>query len=187
MLVIDAAIIDHMTSLLAFDCTGVAARVRSVSNAQRLIDVIGSLTNDEIFLSQCGADAARKAAYLASEIFRRVPLSPWFALNGPTCLRPPGCGLEVMFQSVFISRILDRNYIVPVSWIYYEEGKMRFDCCNVNEQNESVHAWLKRTRPNFVTKIRVMLEIARTIRYIHSMDVVFVPEYLSIVGGLSHF
>ncbi|KAM6499425.1 hypothetical protein JOM56_004933 [Amanita muscaria] len=148
--VIDAAIIDHMTSLLAFDYTEVAARVRSMSNAQRLIDVIGS-----IFLSQCGADAVRKAAYLASEIFRRVPLSPWFALNGPICFRP-GYVLELVFQSVFISKILDHNYIVPVSWIYQKVDTMRFDCCNVNEQNESVHAWLKRTSPNFVTKIRVV-------------------------------
>ncbi|KIL61772.1 hypothetical protein M378DRAFT_821196 [Amanita muscaria Koide BX008] len=86
VLVVDAAIIDHMTSLLAFDYTEVAAGVRSVSNAQRMIDVIGLLTNNETFLSQCGADAARKAAYLASEIFNRMPLLPCSALNKPTCL-----------------------------------------------------------------------------------------------------
>ncbi|KIL61773.1 hypothetical protein M378DRAFT_821193 [Amanita muscaria Koide BX008] len=33
---------------------------------------------------------------------------------------------------------------------------MRFDCCDVNEQNESVHEWLKRTSPNLVLKIRVV-------------------------------
>ncbi|KAM6499435.1 hypothetical protein JOM56_004943 [Amanita muscaria] len=93
--IIDAAIMDHMTSLLAFDYTEVAARVRSVSNAQRLIDVIGLLTNNESFLSQCGAGVARKAACLALEIFKRAQLLPRLPLNGLTSIPEGRMAIDV--------------------------------------------------------------------------------------------
>ncbi|KAM6499297.1 hypothetical protein JOM56_004805 [Amanita muscaria] len=40
IMVVDGAIIDHMSSLLAFDYAETAARVRSISDAQKLIDLI---------------------------------------------------------------------------------------------------------------------------------------------------
>ncbi|KIL56379.1 hypothetical protein M378DRAFT_523810 [Amanita muscaria Koide BX008] len=40
LLLVDAAIINRMSSLLAFDYAEIAARVRSVSDAQKLIDLI---------------------------------------------------------------------------------------------------------------------------------------------------
>ncbi|KAM6489892.1 hypothetical protein JOM56_014704 [Amanita muscaria] len=76
LLLVDAAIINRMSSLLAFDYAGIAARVRGVSDAQKLIDLIDLLTNNESFISHCGPDATRTAAYLASEIFARVPVLP---------------------------------------------------------------------------------------------------------------
>ncbi|KAM6499305.1 hypothetical protein JOM56_004813 [Amanita muscaria] len=85
-MVVDGAIVDHMSSLLAFDHAETAARVRSVSDAQKLINLIDLVINTESFLSQCGPDAARKAAHLASNIFARVPILPPSAfLNRPAC------------------------------------------------------------------------------------------------------
>ncbi|KIL57834.1 hypothetical protein M378DRAFT_15982 [Amanita muscaria Koide BX008] len=65
-----------MSSLLAFDYAETAARVRSISDAQKLIDIIGLLANNESFVSKYGPDAARKVAFLGSEIFARVPFLP---------------------------------------------------------------------------------------------------------------
>ncbi|KIL67193.1 hypothetical protein M378DRAFT_159579 [Amanita muscaria Koide BX008] len=76
MVVNSGEIIDRMLSLLVFDYTGIVARVRTVSDAQKLIDLIDLLTNNEYILSQCNPDAVRKAVGLASEIFARVPLLP---------------------------------------------------------------------------------------------------------------
>ncbi|KIL60450.1 hypothetical protein M378DRAFT_168049 [Amanita muscaria Koide BX008] len=50
---------------------------------------------------------------------------------------------------------MDRNYFLPVFWIY-EEDKVKFVDGNVNEQNESVDKWLERSSPNFVTRIRLV-------------------------------
>ncbi|KIL56081.1 hypothetical protein M378DRAFT_173013 [Amanita muscaria Koide BX008] len=84
MVVNSREIIDRMLSLLVFDHAEIVARVRTVSDAQKLIDLIDLLTNDECILSQCDPDVVCKAAGLASEIFARVPLLPQsLFLNNP--------------------------------------------------------------------------------------------------------
>ncbi|KAM6493233.1 hypothetical protein JOM56_011367 [Amanita muscaria] len=186
--------IQRMSSLLVFDHAETMARVRSVADAQKLVDLIDLLINNETFLSQCGRDAARKAALLASDIYARVPLLPRSVFfNGPTqqCdwfMESKSGGVEPMCSSAFISRILDHNYILPVFWIY-ERDEVKFVYGKVNEQDESVDKWLERSGPKFVTRIHVMLEIGRAIRYIHSMDVVTALSSAVIepVGDLSHF
>ncbi|KIL58613.1 hypothetical protein M378DRAFT_310610 [Amanita muscaria Koide BX008] len=163
IMLVDGAIIDHMASLLAFDYAETASRIQSVSDAQKLVDLIDLLTNNESFLSHCGPDAARKAACLASEIFARVPLlQRSIILNGPlqsgdALLKHKLQTLEFVCQTAFISRILDHNYIVPVLGIYDESGQLRFVSGNENEQNESIDKWLKtKPNPNLVTHIRVV-------------------------------
>ncbi|KIL65364.1 hypothetical protein M378DRAFT_10767 [Amanita muscaria Koide BX008] len=85
VLAVDSVMIQRMSSLLAFDHAETAARVRSVTDAQKLVDLINLLINDETFLSQCGRDAACKAALLVSEIYSRVSLLPRSGfLSGPT-------------------------------------------------------------------------------------------------------
>ncbi|KAM6491621.1 hypothetical protein JOM56_013013 [Amanita muscaria] len=46
-----------------------------------------------------------------------------------------------------------------------------FRICDESDVNGSFDRWLQRSNPSFSTRIRVMLEIARIIRYIHSMDI----------------
>ncbi|KIL60401.1 hypothetical protein M378DRAFT_920186 [Amanita muscaria Koide BX008] len=157
-MVIDGSIIDHMSSLLAFDYAETAARVRSVSDAQKLIDLIDLLNNNESFLSQCGPDAARKAVHLASNIYARVPILPL-----PPSLHKParhfeflGAALELICQSVLISRILDHNYILPILKIYVIQDRLHGGFGNVNEQTVCVNEWLKRSSPNFVTRMRIV-------------------------------
>ncbi|KIL60406.1 hypothetical protein M378DRAFT_168138 [Amanita muscaria Koide BX008] len=162
-----------MSSLLAFDYAETAARVRSVSDAQQLINLIDLVINTESFLSQCGPDAARKAAHLASNIFARVPILPPSAfLNRPACHSTfLGDTLEFICQSVLISKILDHNRILPVLEMYDIRNQLQAGFGNVNEQSEPMNAWLARSSPTLITRTRIMLEIARIIRYIHSMDI----------------
>ncbi|KIL60403.1 hypothetical protein M378DRAFT_168132 [Amanita muscaria Koide BX008] len=173
IMVVDEAIIDRMSSLLAFDYAETAARVRSISDAQKLIDLIDLLNNNKSFLSQCGPDAACRAAHLASKLFARVPTLPL----SPFLNRPArhsgylGTPLELVCQSVLISKILDHNYILPVLGTYDKWNRLHGGLGNINDQTEPIHEWLERSSPDFRTRIRVMLEIARVIRYIHSMDI----------------
>ncbi|KAM6499321.1 hypothetical protein JOM56_004829 [Amanita muscaria] len=74
VLTVNPTVIDYMSSLLVFDCAETVARVRCISDAQNVIDIIDLLTNNESFTTRCGPQAARKAAHLASAIFARVPL-----------------------------------------------------------------------------------------------------------------
>ncbi|KIL59231.1 hypothetical protein M378DRAFT_14939 [Amanita muscaria Koide BX008] len=178
VLVVDRLIIERMSSLLAFDSAETATRVRSVVEAQKLIDSIDLLIHNQTFLSHCGRNAACKAALLASEIYSKVPLLPRpVFLNGPTqrcdwLLQNDGLSnLEASLCSTFLSRILDHDYIIPYLWIY-QGDELKFVYGNVNEEHEPVDKWLARSRPNFVARIRVMLAVAKAIRYIHSMDVV---------------
>ncbi|KIL57328.1 hypothetical protein M378DRAFT_395817 [Amanita muscaria Koide BX008] len=160
VLAVNAAILDYMSSLLSFDCAETAARVRSVSDAQNLIDFIDLLTNNESFLDLFGPDARCKAAYLASEIFARVPVIPWsyfwngpnhqYHSDGPSRFMPRA--LESGCQTALIGRILDHNYTVPLLREYY----LRFVGGNVNERNETFRGWPGRSNPFLVTKIRAV-------------------------------
>ncbi|KIL60394.1 hypothetical protein M378DRAFT_168125 [Amanita muscaria Koide BX008] len=159
IMVVDGAIIHHMFSLLAFDHAETAAtKVRSISDAQKLIDLIDLLMNNEAFLSHCGPEAARKAARLASNIFARVPILPLSAFQN----RPArhygylGGTLEFICQNVLISKILDHNYIFPVLKIYDSLDRVQGGFGNVNEQSERIDDWLKRSSPSFSTRIRVV-------------------------------
>ncbi|KAM6499313.1 hypothetical protein JOM56_004821 [Amanita muscaria] len=183
-LVVDGAIIHHMSSLLAFDYAKTAARVRSVSDAQKLIHLIVLLNNNESFLRQCGPDAARKAAHLASKIYARVPILPLSLLNRPAGHSAIlGFTLEFICQNVLISRILDHKYILPVLGIYGKQDELQGSFGNVDEQTELINKWLERSSPNFSTRTRVMLQIARIIRYIHSMDITLHSAFMTSVRG----
>ncbi|KIL63747.1 hypothetical protein M378DRAFT_656802 [Amanita muscaria Koide BX008] len=83
---------------------------------------------------------------------------------------------------MFISRTLDHNYIVPLLGKYDEkEDRLRFVRGNATEQYESVDEWLRGSRPKLVTRIQVMLEVARTIRYIHSMNIALYSHFIRLV------
>ncbi|KIL70928.1 hypothetical protein M378DRAFT_155877 [Amanita muscaria Koide BX008] len=193
VLAIDTVITECMSSLLVFDSSETVARVRSVTDAQKLIDIIDLLTNNQTFLSQCGRDAARKAALLASEIYARVPLLPRSLFENGSTQQYDGLqdlliyNLELACQSTFISRILDHNHVLSELWVY-QGDKLKYVCVSETEKKESIEEWLKRSSPNFVARIRVMLEVARTIRYIHSMDVAALHSAtIQSVGDLSRF
>ncbi|KIL58616.1 hypothetical protein M378DRAFT_310697 [Amanita muscaria Koide BX008] len=158
IMVVDGAIIDRVSSLLAFDYAETAARVRSVSDAQKLIDLIDLLNNNESFLSQCSPDAICKTAHLASKLYARVPILPLSPfLNRPARhFSQVGVTLEFICQSVLISKILDHNYILPVLEIYDNLDQVQAGFGNVNEQTEPINEWLKRSSPNFITRIRVV-------------------------------
>ncbi|KIL60389.1 hypothetical protein M378DRAFT_919280 [Amanita muscaria Koide BX008] len=167
VLTVDATVIDYMSSLLVFDCAETVARVRCISDAQNVIDIIDLLTNNESFTTRCGPEAARKAAHLASAIFARVPL-----LQRSLFLNKPDGYLEgnlFPLETVFISKILDHNYVLPVLGIYHDQDQFGYGI--VFERIENAAEWLRRSRPNFITRMRVMFEIARIIRYIHSMGI----------------
>ncbi|KAM6491571.1 hypothetical protein JOM56_012963 [Amanita muscaria] len=182
IMAVDSAIIAHMSSLLAFDYTETAAKVRSVPDAQNLIDLIDLLNNNESFHRQCGPDAARKAVHMASKIYARVPILPLSSfLNRPARLGVSmGSTPEDICQKVLISKILDHHYILPVFGIYDISAQLYGDLGDIIEQTAPIDQWLERSSPNFSTRIWVMLEIAKIIRYIHSMYIVLYSRSIAM-------
>jgi hypothetical protein len=77
---------------------------------------------------------------------------------------------------------------VPVSWAFGDSNGLSFVYDKVNENNESLTQWRKRSKTSSVTRLRVvslvksdyilptyfpqMLEVAKTIQYFHSLDIV---------------
>ncbi|KIL63015.1 hypothetical protein M378DRAFT_737239 [Amanita muscaria Koide BX008] len=73
-----------------------------------------------------------------------------------------------MFTPTFMARFLDRNYVLRVLWMF-EEGKLKIvhdsmDTC------QSIREW-RGSNPSLVMMLRVMLDVARAIQYVDSMDV----------------
>ena len=86
-----------------------------------------------------------------------------------------------------MSKILDPSYIVRVSWVYEEDGELWSVVDQVNENKEPLSQWRIRSNPSAVTRIRIvsiaksdlisayfrqMLEVAKALRYFHSMGIV---------------
>ncbi|KAM6497629.1 hypothetical protein JOM56_005577 [Amanita muscaria] len=68
--------IQLVCSLLRFDRAEIAMRLRSILDAQNLVDVIDELINNEYFCSDYSADISCNAVRLALEIYSRVPVLP---------------------------------------------------------------------------------------------------------------
>ncbi|KAM6491520.1 hypothetical protein JOM56_013089 [Amanita muscaria] len=71
-----------------------------------------------------------------------------------------------------MSKILDPSYIVQVSSVYEEDNRLFSVVGKVNENVESLSQWRKGSNPSSVTRIRVMLGVAKAVRYFHSMGIV---------------
>ncbi|KAM6490740.1 hypothetical protein JOM56_014083 [Amanita muscaria] len=149
-----AMIIDLMCSLLNFDYVEAAMRVRSISDGQLLVDFIDYLINNEEFLNQHSTAIACRAARFAMEVHARVPVLPHSLfcpgdLSRPlafTVLYPP------LFTSMFMGRILDRNYVLRVSCVF-KEGSLEIVHNSMNY--EPIEEW-RRSNPGSVMMLRVV-------------------------------
>ncbi|KIL60625.1 hypothetical protein M378DRAFT_912024 [Amanita muscaria Koide BX008] len=69
-------IINHTYSVLHFDCAEITLKVRSMSDAQVLVDLLVHLIDEKYILSQYKPDAMSKASQLVLNIFSRIPILP---------------------------------------------------------------------------------------------------------------
>ncbi|KIL60165.1 hypothetical protein M378DRAFT_953394 [Amanita muscaria Koide BX008] len=171
---LDTDTIQLTCSLLRFDHAETAMRLRSVSDAQNLVDLIDELINNKHSSSCSGYGIETSAVYLALEICARVPVLPrslflgWpFGSKDYAVL---GGNTELLFQTAFMCKILDSNYILRVS--KFAKADFYFVIDNVDESKWSLSQWRKMSMPSSVTRIRVMLDIAKAFRYLHSMGIV---------------
>ncbi|KAM6499298.1 hypothetical protein JOM56_004806 [Amanita muscaria] len=157
-MVVDGAIIHHMSSLLAFDYAETVARVRSVSDAQKLIDLIALPV-----WSRCSTQSCSPGIKNLCKGTDTSAVPPSAQTFSPFCQ-----------TGIHIRKICDKSH-----WLHGGFG-------SVNEQ--TISKWLERSSPNFIARTRVMLEIAKSIRYIHSMDIILYSSDFKIasVGCLLH-
>ncbi|KAM6496292.1 hypothetical protein JOM56_008998 [Amanita muscaria] len=175
---VNTTTINLICSLLCFDYAEIAKRVNSIADAQVLMDFIDSLTNDDYFLNKCGPDTACKLVRLAMEIYARVPVLPRSVFSN-TDICPGrnwrGWGdknLEIRCQTALLRRILDHNYVVPLLRIYETDDDMWF-VGSIASESKSLKEWRETSKPSSVERIRAMLEVAKAIRYLHAIGIVF--------------
>ncbi|KAM6497677.1 hypothetical protein JOM56_005625 [Amanita muscaria] len=187
---LDTDTIQLTCSLLRFDHAETAMRLRSVSDAQNLVDLIDELINNKHSSSCSGYGIEISAVYLALEICARVPVLPRSLFSGwpfgSKSYVVLGGNTELLFQTAFMCKILDSNYILRVS--KFAKADFYFVIDNVDESKWSLSQWRKMSMPSSVTRIRVvslensdlilptyflqMLDIAKAFRYLHSMGIV---------------
>ncbi|KIL58953.1 hypothetical protein M378DRAFT_169930 [Amanita muscaria Koide BX008] len=156
-------IIDLMSAVLSFDCAETVMRVRSLSDAHKLVDLLDYVIHAENALRP---DARLKASLLALKVFARVPIVPLSHFLNRSDIPYDFTStnrtfhIEIPSQTLFANRILDHRYINPVS--------------GVNEANSlTMCLWQHMLRTlTSETRIQIMFQLAKAIQYLHSMGVV---------------
>ncbi|KIL70495.1 hypothetical protein M378DRAFT_156650 [Amanita muscaria Koide BX008] len=188
----NATTINLVCSLLCFDYAEIAKRVNSIADAQVLMDFIDSLTNDDYFLCQYGPDTACELVRLTLELYARVPVLPRSVFpDSDICAGhddwrcPPNRNFEIRCQAALLRRISDHNYVVPLLRIYERNDDLWFVDSIANE-SKSLKTWRDASKPSSVERIRAMLEVAKAIRYLHSIGTVFDSD-MDLVCKQAHF
>ncbi|KAM6490731.1 hypothetical protein JOM56_014074 [Amanita muscaria] len=166
-----SAMIIDLCSLLSFDYVETAMKVRSISDGQVLVNVIDYLINNGDFFSRHATAIAHRAARLALEVHARVPVLPRSAFCSgdlPQHSILNQYSLLSLFTPMFMARILDHNYVLRVLWMF-KEGRLQIVHDSMNTC-ESLREW-RRSNSGLVMMLRVMLEVAKAIQYVDSMDV----------------
>ncbi|KIL54846.1 hypothetical protein M378DRAFT_18491 [Amanita muscaria Koide BX008] len=162
-------IINHTYSILRFDCAEIAAKVRSISDAQRLVDLLMHLIDEKCILSQYKPDAMNKAARLVLRIFSRIPVLPRsLFLNVKRITSDKGdwtAGIRFRCEAALKWRVLDQNYVhLEVDL----QGHSLIIPFNHSERSEK---WRRVLPLDFNTVIELVLDVARAIQYLHLMGV----------------
>lgn len=153
----------------------IAMKVHSWSEAQQLMDRIDHIVNGKYLLTSLfTADATRKATKLALEIHTRVPVLPK-SFGSITNADPSHhipvlcwpCDLEALCRLWLISNFLDHRHIFPA---FGSNSATRVR--GVSDNNwDPIHSWRQSTDPSSNVIIFVMLNLARAIQYLHSMEI----------------
>lgn len=176
-----------MNTLLYVKPEVVATEIRSWSEAQNLMDLTYLVVNGKYLpTSLWGENVTRKAVQLAFEIHMRVPVLLQFIDFNDLAMYAsiPHSGLvkcwsgtfKSLSQALLVSNFMDHRYIATPWSINWLEGFYRSDSSYIqpfffNERDEC--SW--RTSSEISSskeKMFFILNLARTIQYLHSMGFV---------------
>ncbi|KAM6502603.1 hypothetical protein JOM56_002580 [Amanita muscaria] len=170
--------VNHIYSILHFNCAEVVAKVRSISDAQRLIDLLVHLVDEKCMLSQYKPDATSKAAQLVLRIFDMIPVLPR-SLNMKDIYSYDKAGIDggvyFKFQKdrcrfVLMWRVLDKNYI-------HLDMELQEDSLIPDNVSLWYNAWLQILPLDSNTVIELVLDVATAIQYFHSMGFMPSPSF----------
>ncbi|KIL55407.1 hypothetical protein M378DRAFT_173659 [Amanita muscaria Koide BX008] len=177
-------LIKLLNDILHFESSEIARRVRFVSDAQKLVDLLVYLIDEKNALNRIQPDATRKATLLALDVFARAPILPSSPfLHGDNKLHPhpwtDGIPIQILSQTIFAGRILDRRYIVPV--LVVERGFKGKDGVwlvsgDAGGNDLPMEEWRQSSIPSSM-RAQVMLGLAKAIQYFHSMGIVLHGEF----------
>ncbi|KIL55773.1 hypothetical protein M378DRAFT_569210 [Amanita muscaria Koide BX008] len=132
---LDTDTIQLVCSLLCFDHAEIAMKLRSILDAQNLMDVI-----DEYFCSDYSPDISCKAVHLALEIYARVPVLPRSLFSrgtvGPHNVVWPTSRADfpkTEVSTLLFCRLRDcfmSEVIVPI-WVYLQNSRPQLHCAGI--------------------------------------------------------
>ncbi|KAM6502764.1 hypothetical protein JOM56_002741 [Amanita muscaria] len=160
-------IINHTYSILRFDCAETVVKVRSMSDAQRLVDFLVYLIDEKYILSQYKPNGMSKAAQLVLNIFLWVPILPQsLFLNLKRISHTSEAWLAHVHnacRSALMWRVLDQHYI-------HLEITLQGASLIVGSPDLEVK-WQEVLPLESITVIELALEVVRALQYLHSMGV----------------
>ncbi|KAM6496437.1 hypothetical protein JOM56_009143 [Amanita muscaria] len=86
--------------------------------------------------------------------------------------------MQAPLHTVFMGRILDRNFAVPAIRIIKEGAHVRL--YHINDRGKSMGEWRRRENPNSVTIIKAMLAVAKAFQYFHSLGIILDDDCVSL-------
>ncbi|KAM6492943.1 hypothetical protein JOM56_011077, partial [Amanita muscaria] len=173
-----------MRALVRFDPTETATKVRALTDAQNLVDLICYLNKKECFKSWFGP-AAHNATRLALEICGRVPLLPQSLFLNTAGLDTDkstyqGRDVEIwpssrtvyeQFFDEFVLRSLSHDNIAPYLGICTDMTDIRL--ISLKSENGTLHEWRQSINPSVSRIQQIVFEVAKAIQYVHSLGLVF--------------
>ncbi|KIL54588.1 hypothetical protein M378DRAFT_174158 [Amanita muscaria Koide BX008] len=173
-----------MHALVRFDPTETAMKIRSMTDAENLVELIFCLNKNQCFNS-CSGAAAHNATRLAVAIYGRVPVLPRsFFLNGAGLARDKGTyqGIAVRIWGSALS--IRRGCFDAFMWGNLSHRNMTplLGMCSdltdnwaisLSQENVTLLEWRQSTHPSVSQIQQIVFEIARAIQYVHSLDIFF--------------
>ncbi|KAM6491224.1 hypothetical protein JOM56_013463 [Amanita muscaria] len=179
-----------MRALVCFDPAETAMKIRSITDAENLVELIFCLNKNQCFKSWFGV-AADNATRLALALYGRVPVLPRsLFLN----LADLDMG-ERTYQGKACKIWGDTNFV-------RRHGFSSFTCGNQSHANiapflgicphlvsqtrkdDMLREWRLHTNPSVSTIQRIVFEVAKACRYVHSLGIIFCYDYFTVIPHL---
>ncbi|KAM6501591.1 hypothetical protein JOM56_001568 [Amanita muscaria] len=197
-LLLDVDTIGLVRALVHFDPIETAMKVRSITDAQNLIELISCLNKNQCLKSWFGA-VAHNATRLVLAIYGRVPLVPRSLFLNSSDLdlvaNPTyqGKAVDIWFSNgsiqeecfdAFVRGNLSHGNMRPLLGLGSFQSCMRQILPLLG--NDTLRRWRQSSNPSVSQIQQIVFEVANAIQYVHSLGIVLFPHFEMYLDSDNH-